>query len=98
METRHELITSKKAKVFALVVIVLIILNYCVGIYFKSYPSAIFLPIFVLFISSFINYLLLFKSNELGLKSVISKTEAKRLKIELVCYLLAISSLCLLII
>ena len=98
MESKLELLKSKKAKRIAIVALILIVLNQAIGWYFSSYPTGIVLVLFVLCLSSLLNYTILFKPNSFSLATPLSKQETKRLKIELGCFLLAIGSLCLLLV
>lgn len=97
MDARYELIKSKKVKKFALFGLILIALNSSASWYFDGYPSVIILVILALLFSSIINYFLLYKVDKLSLVSSLNKQELKRLKVELICYLMVIVSLCFLL-
>lgn len=94
MDSKQEIVTSKKVKKIGFIAIGLIVVNHCAGIYFHGYPSGLVLSLAIMTVSCILNYILLFRFEKLGINSELPEPEKKRLKIELACTLVVIGTLC----
>lgn len=94
MDSKREIVPSKKVKKFCFIAIGLIVVNHCAGIYYHGYPSGLVLSLAIMTFCCILNYILLFRFEKLGFNSEFPEHEKKRLKIELACTLVVIGTLC----